>query len=279
VFGEAVQVHAAAVCEWARTGTPYDRLGADLATIVDGFGGLGPRHVAARRARHRAERWARTQVRSARERQTAGAGTALDAVATYRGRNGELLPERVAAVELLNVLRPTVAVAYFVAFAADALARRPELRERLGSGSAGDLEGFAHEVRRYYPFVPMLAARVRRSVRYAGRVLPPGRRVVLDVYGTLHDPQIWPDPERFDIDRFTGAEPDQDTFVPQGGGDGRTGHRCPGERVAVELIKAAARHLVDERAPGQEHGSIPLNRMPTRPLRRAAPRARRLGRR
>ena len=73
--------------------------------------------------------------------------------------------------------------------------------------------------------------------------MPSGRRVLLDVFGTLHDPAIWPDPERFDPDRFSGVEPDAYTLIPQGGGDVATGHRCPGERHAIELIKSVARFL------------------------------------
>src|SRR3954454_2151438 len=59
MYGEAVEVHAAAVTEWA--GIPaaetYPELDHDLAAMVDGFGSIGPRHLAARRARHRSQRW------------------------------------------------------------------------------------------------------------------------------------------------------------------------------------------------------------------------------
>jgi fatty-acid peroxygenase len=59
--------------------------------------------------------------------------------------------------------------------------------------------------------------------------------------------------------------------VPQGGGDPATGHRCPGERVAIELIKTAASYLVErpdvERpAPDAAPARIPLTRFPTGPV-------------
>jgi fatty-acid peroxygenase len=268
LFDEAVEVHAAAIAGWA--GVPSDRgypgLAQDLVAMVDGFGSLGRRYVRAYRGRHRSERWARDLVASVRDGQVPVSGTALEAIATYRGRDRELLPDRVAGVELLNVLRPTVAVAYFVAFAGDALAAHPELRERLAGAEHAALEAFAHELRRYYPFVPALAAKVRRSVAAGGRHLPRGRRVLLDVYGTLHDPAVWDQPERFDADRFAGIDPDPFAYCPQGGGDPSTGHRCPGEGIAIELIVTATRHLLTERPPVGRRAPYPLTRMPTRPL-------------
>jgi fatty-acid peroxygenase len=80
----------------------------------------------------------------------------------------------------------------------------------------------------------------------------------------LHDQDLWSEPQRFDPDRFRDVKPDEYTYVPQGGGD-PMGHRCPGERIAIELIKVAARFLREQAAPtGQLR--IPMNRMPTRPF-------------
>jgi fatty-acid peroxygenase len=168
-----------------------------------------------------------------------------------------LLDEQTAAVELLNIVRPTVAVAWFVSFATLALHQHPNWTERPASGRNesmdDDLEAFAREVRRLYPFALLLGARVERPFTWRGHRLPEGRLVLLDVYGTNHDPELWPDPEAFDPTRFVGVEPDPLAFVPHGGGDPATGHRCAGERVTVELLK----------------GRRPGTRQP--PLRRAHP--------
>jgi len=268
LFDEAVDVHSAAILEWTGVlaSETYPELHRDLIAMVDGFGTLGPRYVKAYKARRRSERWARDLIRAVRRGRVEVLGTPLAAIAGYRGRDGAPLPARVAGVELLNVIRPTVAVAYFVAFAADALAAHPELRGRLAEGGDDVLEAFAHELRRYYPFVPVLPAKARCPVSLEGRRVRRGGRVLLDVYGTLHDPTVWVDPERFDLERFLGVDPDPFAFVPQGGGDPRTGHRCPGERVAVELIKVAAAHLVTNRPPVRSREGYPLDRMPTRPL-------------
>ena len=57
---------------------------------------------------------------------------------------------KVAAVELLNVVRPIVAVSAFIAQAAHALHRHPEWRQKL-KDDEGQLEPFVQEVRRLYP--------------------------------------------------------------------------------------------------------------------------------
>ena len=54
---------------------------------------------------------ARRPVREARARNDVfTAGSAAEQVAAHRDEHGALLPPRIAAVELLNLLRPTVAV-------------------------------------------------------------------------------------------------------------------------------------------------------------------------
>jgi fatty-acid peroxygenase len=270
LFDAAVVTLGEVAFTWAGIPVEPEEVGPrarDLATIVDGFGSLGPRHVRARLARRRAEPWARELVDAVRAGQLdPPVGSPLQVVCSHRDLDGELLDARVAAVELLNIVRPTVAVAWFVTFAALALHSHPEWRTRLADGDEDLLEAFAHEVRRIYPFTPALADRARRDFRWRGHPFPRGRMVVLDVYGTCHDPATWPDPQRFDPERFVGREPDPFAFVPHGGGDPATGHRCAGERVTVELLKGATRLLTRLRydVPGQDL-RYPLTRMPTRP--------------
>jgi fatty-acid peroxygenase len=260
-------VHAAAIQEWAGipVGTAAPGLARDLICVVDGFGSVGRRHVLARRARRRAEQWATRVIEGVRRGSLeVPADSAVAVIATHRDEHGHLLRPRVAAVELLNVLRPTVAVAYFVAFAAQQLALDSSTAHRLRTGDDAVYESFACELRRLYPFVPMLAAKVRRRTEYHGTVLPRGRRVLLDVYGTLHDPAYWRDAELFDVDRFHDEQADPFGYFPQGGGDTAHGHRCPGERTTIELITVAARMLVQD-VPALEGARIPVRRMPTRP--------------
>lgn len=256
LFDEAVEVLGGAVLRWSGVSEALGadpaadgRRSADLARIVDGFGSAGPRYLRARRARRRCEGWAAQAVRAARSH---GAGSsALQDIATHRDGAGELLPEPLAAVELLNVLRPTVAVAWLVTQAAVALHDDPGWRDlvRLAPDErAGELStAVAHEVRRRFPFVPALAARARRDLEVGGVHVPAGHRLVLDVVGTHRDAEQWPDPETFDPDRFVGQGecPVSRAYAPQGAGDARTGHRCPGEPATVRLLAQAVRVLCD----------------------------------
>ncbi|WP_460446624.1 cytochrome P450, partial [Angustibacter aerolatus] len=203
----------------------------------------------------------RDAVRGARA-DPASAGPAVAAVAAHRDADGRLLDERTAAVELHNVVRPTVAVSWLVTYAATAIGHEPRLRERLAHGAPEDTEAFAHEVRRRYPFVPVLGALARKGFSWGGVDVHEGDLVLLDVHGSHHDPQVWPQPGRLDLDRFHGREPGPFELLAQGGGDARTGHRCPGERLTVELLRDASVRLA--RTPYHLSGprDVSLRRMP-----------------
>jgi fatty-acid peroxygenase len=194
----------------------------------------------------------------------------LAVVAGPRDSQGELLEPRVAAVEVLNVIRPTVAVCWFVGFAAHALHRWPEHRERLRSGDPAFATAFAHEVRRFYPFAPFIGGRSPREVQWDGETVPAGSMVLLDLWGQDHDPQLFPEPYAFRPQRFLvgGAVREIGAWelVPQGAGDPRTGHRCPGEDVTVALLAALVVRLARlEHVLPEQDLSISLRRIPARP--------------
>ncbi|MBT2481469.1 cytochrome P450 [Streptomyces sp. ISL-94] len=305
LFDETAGVLARAVCDWTGlpvSEAQARELTADCVAMVDGFATPGPRHWRARGARRRQEgRLARTveEVRrgvahlglavprgdSAGARSagphsagphsagphsagphSAGARSALKTVSRHRDADGRLLDARTAAVELLNVIRPTVAIAWFAVFAAHALHRDPAQRIALRSDPGPYARAFAHEVRRFYPFVPFLSGLVPQDVEFRGETIRQGSLVLLDVYGHHHDPALWPDPYRFDPQRFLGREPALGDLIPQGGGDARTGHRCPGEDIAVQVLAelAAALAGLDFDVPEQDL-TIPIHRIPTRP--------------
>jgi fatty-acid peroxygenase len=239
---ELVRAYGRAVLEWAGvplTGEAADARSRQLAAMVDGFGFAGPAYARAWRARSAANRWARRLVEDVRaHRLDVAPGTALEEIARSR------LPARVAGVELLNVLRPTVAVAWLGTFAALRLSQHPGLRPLLAeAGGARDRFAFAQEVRRTTPFVPALAGRVSRSAQVAGWAGRKGDRIVLDVLGIDHDPGRWPEPELFDPARFSEADPGAFDLVPQGGGSPAAGHRCPGESMTLALLEVTLRVL------------------------------------
>ena len=216
----------------------------EMAALFDHAGSVGLRHLWSRWARKRIDRWMEKvvgQVRSGRIRLPEP--SAAHIIAWHRDLNGELLTPHVAAVELINVIRPTIAVSVYMIFVAHALHARPEVRERLSAGDDGYANLFVQEVRRSYPFFPAVAARTRQAFEWNGYQFPQGRRVILDLYGTNRDPRTWERPDEFEPERFRRWDESPFNFIPQGGGDHYVDHRCPGEWIAIELMKQAADFL------------------------------------
>ena len=249
-------------------GTDVRQRAKELAAMVDRVALVGPGNWSARAMRRRTESWAAGLVRDVRDgRLVPPPDSALAVLARHRDLDDHLLDVEVAAVELINVLRPIVAVSRFVTFAALALIERPTWAETFAAGDEADLTGFVHEVRRYYPFFPAIPGRARYDISWHGERLRAGAWVILDLYGTNHDPSVWEHPETFTPERFRHWDGDPDTLVPQGGGDVRSGHRCPGERVTIELMKESVRQLtrgMRYEVPVQDT-SVRLNLLPALP--------------
>ncbi|MFC9001135.1 cytochrome P450 [Streptomyces rochei] len=183
----------------------------------------------------------------------------------HRETDGEPLHPHTAAVELLNVLRPTVAVCWFVAYTAHALHLQSGQRERLRGGGAAYAAAFVHEVRRFYPFVPFLGGLTVRDLAWRGVSLSAGGMVLLDVFGQNHDEKLWGYPFVFRPERFLQHAVEHDELVPQGGGEPRTGHRCPGEGLTIGLLEALALRLADlDYAVPDQDLRISLRRIPAR---------------
>lgn len=243
LYGVVQRLLTRAVCAWTGVPLPEDeveRRTRELVLLFDAAGAKNLRHLASRLARKRANRWAADVV----ERVRAGElhpseGTAAHTIAWHRDLGGELLGPHTAAVALLNVLRPTVAVSVFITFVAHALHQHPEARRTVEAGEDGADWRFVQEVRRHYPFFPVVAARARRQIEWKGYTLPKGRRVLLDLFGTDHDARTWDEPEAFRPERFRDWDESPFGFIPQGGGDHATNHRCAGEWVTIALMEQA----------------------------------------
>ena len=260
-----------AVCGWANVPLAepeVSRRTQDMAAMIDAAAGVGPRHWRGRRSRSRSEAWGARLIEGVRGGQiNPRPQTALHAMAWHRDRGGELLEPRIAAVELLNVLRPTVAVARYVVFLALALHEHPPWRQRLRAEFDRWAEPFVQEVRRTAPFFPVVAARVRHDFDLDGLQFPAGRRVLLDLYGTNRHGEIWDDPHAFRPERCMARSIDAYDLIPQGGGDHREHHRCAGEWVTIELMKVSLGMLVSgmQYTVPEQDLSVDLGRMPAQP--------------
>jgi fatty-acid peroxygenase len=272
LFDESSRLITEAICEWAGVPLPeqdVDRRTEEFLALIEGAGSIGLRQWRGRRARSRSEAWLADLVEKVRDGTLHGrAGSALRVIAEYRGLDGELLEPRIAAVELNNVLRPTVAVGRWIAFSGLALHEYPHHRERLRGAGDDDIEHFVQEVRRYYPFFPFVGALVRHDFEWNGYTFPEGTRVLLDLWGTDHHPDHWRDAESFRPERFrdewSGSAYD---FIPQGGGDFHLNHRCPGEWITIAIMKRAVRELVDgmEYDVPEQDLDVDMTDMPTLP--------------
>ena len=237
-----------AVCSWA--GVPLREHEVEprcrqLTALFDQAAAPGLGHFRSRRARDRVEAWLSRLIDQARAGQfEILEHTPMHTVAWHHDADGQLLPPRIAAVELANLLRPTVAVSVFIVFVAHALHLHPACRERLQQGDPAYLDAFVQEVRRCYPFFPAVAARVRVDFDWAGVHFPEGRLVLLDLYGSNRDPRVWEAPDEFRPERFLDRTPGAFDFMPQGGAEPYGNHRCPGEGIAVTLMKQAVGFLV-----------------------------------
>jgi fatty-acid peroxygenase len=244
------EVHAIlgrVACRWAGLNlSPREEAARtrELTAMIEGAGSIGPRNWKGLWLRTRTERWARGVIDAVRARRLAvPEGSAVHAFAWSRTPDGSPLDTATAAVELINVLRPTVAVARYVTFAALALHEHPHSRHALHGSDDEAVEAFVQEVRRFYPFFPLVGGRVLAAFTWRGHRFERDDWVLLDLYGTLHDERLWEDPGAFRPERFRSREPGAFDLIPQGAGDHHTGHRCPGEWITIAVMKAAVRLL------------------------------------
>lgn len=228
-----------AVCHWA--GLPEQEINAtrqhQIVMLIAGAGSKGARHLLAGVARRQAEHWAARLIARQRENgSVAPAGSPFDVIARFSEPGAKQLPARIAAVELLNLLRPVVAVSYFNLYSLVELARHPQWQAPVADDPKA-LRGFVQEVRRLYAFFPVVAARVTRDFMWHGMHFRKGARVMLDLYGSNRNTDAWNQPEMFEPQRFNGVHLDPFTLISQGGGDAHAGHRCAGEWLTVAVME------------------------------------------
>lgn len=239
----------AAVCDWA--GLPLSRgetcaRAEEMSDLFEHAAGVGPAYWRGRQARRRANLWAEAAIEGLRTGEIRARPEApARVVAEARDEGGALLPRHVAAVDLLNLVRPNVAIAVYGVFCAHALHRHPDLSARV-RGDAAYRTAFVQEVRRLYPFFPAVAAVAARPTGWRGVEIPKGRRLILDLYGTNRDPRAWQAPDAFRPERFLGWPGNPFTMVPQGGGDHWSNHRCAGEWMTIRLMERICELLTGE---------------------------------
>jgi cytochrome P450 len=107
------------------------------------------------------------------------------------------------------------------------------------------LDAVILESMRLHPVVPMVIRRLVETRVVGGRTLPAGACVCPNVWLVHRRPDLWPDPERFDPQRFMGDAPRPQHFFPFGGGN-RT---CVGRVFALQEMRIVLGQLLRQRVP------------------------------
>ena len=283
LFDLAKVVLFRSICEWAGidlsqlTKKEVDQLAEYQISMISSAVTNPATHIKGIDNRKKSEKWAQSLIENARINPVAGKeDVALYAFAKATDDHGELLPIDVAAVELLNVIRPTVALTVWIALMGHALFSRPDIYQRLHAEFDQLQDSFIQEMRRYYPFFPMLPAFAIQDVEVDGYLIPKDSWVVLDLYGTNHDDRMIETPEVFRISRYLGKEKhisydEEYEMIAQGGGEFKTMHRCAGEWITLHTLRVFSDQLVNKyqfSIPEQDW-SIPMNQFPTYPKSKA----------
>lgn len=248
-YEEVQQILTLAACQWSGVPVPKDgveKLTNDLAAMYESPAALGPNHWKGRNARNRVEKWVQDLVGEVRGGKIhPPENTVLHTFSWHRDLNGDLLDPETASVEVINILRPIVAISIFINFTMLALQHYPEEKKKLKSEDGKYATMFIQEVRRYYPFFPLAAARVRKDFVWNDYMFEENTLTCLDLYGTNHDPEVWENPDLFNPLRFAEWEGSPFDFIPQGGGEYLMGHRCAGEWVTIEIMKESLNYLMN----------------------------------
>ncbi|AVT29119.1 cytochrome P450 [Plantactinospora sp. BC1] len=140
-----------------------------------------------------------------------------------------------------------------LAFTMHLLGQHPEVQERvvagIGTGDEELVRAAAMEGMRLYPPVYSMERMAESDVVVSGYRIPANTKVVVAPWVTHRHPEFWPDPERFEPDRFLGQqERPRYAYFPFGGGP----RSCIGEHFAllemtVLLSALLARYRVDTR--------------------------------
>lgn len=250
LYEQAKEIMCRTTCEWAGIPVKEDeikKLSKDLGSLFESAGAIGPNHWLGRNARNRIEKWIGELVKNIRDgKKNLSEHTVLHAFTWHRDLEGNLLDKETVAVEVINILRPIVAIAVYISFIALAIHHNPKEVEKVITGNETDAHRFVQEVRRFYPFFPFAMAKVKRGFIWNDFIFDEGTFTLLDLYGTNHDPSVWEHPNVFNPERFRNWDENPFNFIPQGGGDFFTGHRCAGEWLTIEMMKISLDYLTNQ---------------------------------
>jgi cytochrome P450 len=124
---------------------------------------------------------------------------------------------------------------------------REEIRRHAPSGllSLEQLAGLSYlsqvvmEVKRITPVIPGMFAKSKQDIEVLGYRVPKGWMVMFGLHQSHVLADVYPDPERFDPERFAAGEAKRPewSFCPHGPGKPATSHHCAGTDYATLLVQ------------------------------------------
>lgn len=162
--------------------------------------------------------------------------------------DGSPMRDREIRDELVTLLvagHETTATA--LAWAVERLTRHPDKLARLAdevqAGEKEYLEAVVTETLRLRPVISLVARYLRAPVEIGGWKLPAGVTVAPSIYLVHRRPDVYPNPERFEPERFLENSPGTYTWIPFGGGV----RRCIGGSFAHFEMQVVLAELVKRR--------------------------------
>jgi len=169
----------------------------------------------------------------------------LSLLLAARDENGEPMSDAELCDQLMTLLfagHDTTATS--LAFALHNVLRHPEvldrLRTELAQGRLEYVEATAKETLRLNPIVSEVGRVLSRPMRIGGWDLPAGVEASPCIYLTHRRPDLWPEPERFQPERFLGRRTSPYEFFPFGGGV----RRCLGMAFALFEMKVVLAEIL-----------------------------------
>ena len=189
----------------------------------------------------------------------------VDDLLTMHANDRQFLPESNLRFVLSAPLIASMYVGDQLSFIAYAMVSRPEFYEQIRAEADalfadGDPDGdaltgpgtditrrFIMEVMRMYPIVPMSVRNVANACEVEGYELPEGVRLFIGTTATHYMEDLFPDPFKFDIDRYKAPRKEHlgTGYAPYGLGT----HTCLGSRLTELYLALSLIHISEPTRP------------------------------
>ena len=192
---------------------------------------------------------------AARREQGGGTDDVLGVMLATKHEDGSPMRDDEIRDELITILQggheTTAAV---LAWALYELGRHPDVLAKLraeleSSGVADDpsqviklpyLGAICDETVRLHPILSECARVLTAPVEILGYTIPAGNALVISIVGIHHDPELYPEPNRFDPQRFVERTYSRSEFLPFGGAH----RRCLGAALSEYETRIALAEMV-----------------------------------